>query len=44
MDHLIERINADIEFEFEYFYRELKSGKYGADTANDQAIELLKHL
>ena len=44
MDHLIGRINADIEVEFEYFYRELKSGKYGSRYSEQPSYGTLKAL
>ncbi len=44
MDHIIERINADIEFEFEYYYRELMSGKYGCRYSEQPSYGTLKAL
>ena len=44
MDHLIERMGSDIEFEFNYFYRELKSGKYGIRYIDQPSYSTLKAL
>lgn len=44
MDHLIERMGTDIDFEFDYFYRELKSGKYGTRYSEQPSYSTLKAL
>lgn len=44
MDHLIERIGSGIECEFDYFYRELKSRKYGVRYIDQPSYSTLKAL
>lgn len=44
MDHLIEKFSGYIEFEFNMFYEELKSGKYGTKYSEQPSYHALKAL
>lgn len=42
MDHLIEKIIESIYFDFDNFYRELSSGKFGSKYTNQPSYKTLK--
>lgn len=44
MDHLIDKFECNIDFEFNNFYEELKSGKYGAKYNEQPSYYALKTL
>lgn len=44
MDHLIEKFSVHIDFEFDMFYEELKSGKYGKKYSEQPSYYVLKAL
>ncbi|KGK88002.1 hypothetical protein [Clostridium sp. HMP27] len=42
MDHLIDQFDAFIDFDFNCFYEELKSGKYGTKYSDQPTYPSLK--